>query len=290
MQPIINLFTLTILTLLFGCGQSTYQDREMQAVNDSLQNNGLKKELTKEERKKLIEEENKIDSLRLDVALKDAFKTAEAAFKVENFTKQYEFQPDDSSYAIHIEILIGKLLNDNRKYFLLRRHVPWATYIDLYKIIDDKTEKVIAREQGGMTYVRDTIFDVNGDGHNDFLVHWYPSSGCCRRDVYNVYLNLPDKEKFTDDYEFMNPTFSAKEGIIRGIEYGHPGDVGLYKYKWNGLQVDTMEYIYPDARHQGQFIKTKRSAYQSTGKDGIVLKAVPEEYHNIASYEWFADF
>ena len=27
-----------------------------------------------------------------------------------------------------------------------------------------------------MTYIRDTIFDVNGDGYKDFLVHWYPNS------------------------------------------------------------------------------------------------------------------
>jgi hypothetical protein len=290
MKPLINIFTLTILTLLLGCGSPTRQDQEVQAVNDSLQNNGIKKELTQEERSKQTAERNRLDSLRLDLALKDAFNIAKPAFTMENFTKQYEFQPGDSSYAIHVDILIGKLFSDDRKYFLLRRHVPWATYLDLYKITNDKTEKLITREQGGMTYMGDTIFDVNGDGHKDFLVHWYPSSGCCKRDIYNVYLSLPDKEKFTNDYEFMNPTFSAKEGIIRGIEYGHPGEVGLYKYKWNALQVDTIEFIYPDVHHQGQFIKTQKRAYKPTGREGAVLKAVPEEYLNIESYTWFADF
>jgi len=180
MKPTINRFTLTILILLFGCGLPSHQNREVQAVNDSLQKNGIKKELAKEERKKQIEEENRMDSVRLDVALKDAFNIAKDAFRTENFTKQYELQPDDSSYAIHIDMLIDQLLSDNRKYFLLRRHVPWATYIDLYRIVDDKTEKLITREQGGMTYIRDTLVDVNGDGHKDFLVHWYPASGCCR--------------------------------------------------------------------------------------------------------------
>jgi hypothetical protein len=116
------------------------------------------------------------------------------------------------------------------------------------------------------------------------------SSGCCRRDVYNVYLNQPDKGNFTQDYEFINPTFSAKEKIIRGVEYGNPGEVGLYKYKWNGLQVDTIEFIYPDANNKGQFIKTKKGAYRPTGKEGVVLKTVPKEYQKIESYEWFADF
>jgi len=290
MKTTTNILTLTILTILLACGQTANQDMKTDAKSDSVQTSDIEKKLTKEERQKQIEEESRIDSLRLDIALKDAFKIAQAAFKTDNYNKQYELQPDDSSYTINIEILIGRLFKDNHKYFLLRRHVPGATYLDLYKIVDDKTEKLIEREQGGMTYIRDTIFDVNGDGHKDFLVHWYPSSGCCRRNVYNVYLNQPDKGKFTQDYEFINATFSAKEKIIRGVEYGHPGEVGLYKYEWNGLQIDTIEFIYPDALVKGQYIKTKKGAYRPTEKEGNVLKTVPKEYHNIESYEWFAEF
>ncbi len=212
------------------------------------------------------------------------------AFRAKSFTKQYEFQPDDSSYTINIEILIGKLFVDNKKYFLLRRHIPDATYLTLYKVNDNKTEKLIERIQDGMTYIRDTIFDVNGDGHKDFLVHWYPSSGCCMRNVYNVYLNQPDNGNFTQDYEFINPTFSSKEKIIRGVRYGHPGEVGLYKYKWNGLQVDTIEFINPDVNTKGQFIKSKIFAYDPTKNDGKVIKTVPKEYHKIDGYDWFAAF
>jgi hypothetical protein len=290
MKKTTNILTFIFLTILLGCGQTASQKEKSIIQNDSVQTNEPKKEHTKEEKQKQIEKENRIDSLRLDIALKDAFKIAQPAFKTSNFTKQYELQPDDSSYTINIEILIGRLFKDNQKYFLLRRHNSGATYLDLYKVKGNKAEKLIEREQDGMTYIRDTIFDVNGDGHKDFLVHWYPSSGCCRRNVYNVYLNQPDKGNFTHDYEFINPTFSAKEKIIRGIEYGHPGEVGLYKYKWNGLQVDTIEFIYPDALVKKQFIKTKKGAYRPNKKDGIVLKTVPKEYQNIESYEWFADF
>lgn len=290
MKTTTNILILVIMSFLLACGQTANQDKESNIQIDSIKSIDTEKQLTKEERQKQIEEENRIDSLRLDIALKDAFKISQTEFKSENFTKQYELQPDDSSYTIHIEIEIGRLFKDQHKYFLLRRHVPWATYLNLYKINGDKTENLIEREQGGMTYIRDTIFDANGDGHKDFLVHWYPSSGCCRRNVYNVYLNQPDKGNFTQDYEFINPTFSAKEKIIRGVEYGHPGEVGIYKYKWNGLQVDTIEFIYPDANNNGQFIKTKKSAYRPTEKEGLVLKAVPKEYQKIESYEWFADF
>lgn len=290
MNAITNILTLLTAIFLLACGKTANQEERMHIEVDSIQTIHIEKQLTKEERQKRKEEEYRIDSLRLDAALKDALKVVQTAFRTKEFTKQYEFQADDSSYAISIEIVMGRLFKNGQKYFLLRRHVPWATYLDLYKIKDEKAEKLIEREQRGMTYVRDTIFDVNGDEHNDFLVHWYPSSGCCRRNVYNVYLNQPDKGNFTLDYEFINPTFSAKEKIIRGVEYGHPGEVGLYKYKWNELQVDTIEFIYPDVNNKGQYIKTKTSTYKPTEKEGVVLNAVPKEYQKIQSYEWFTEF
>lgn len=222
-----NILTLTILIISLSCRQTSTPDKETQTKDDSLQSSTAVKNLTNEERQMQFEEYNRIDSLNLDIALKHAFKIAKPAFKKNNFKKQLELQPDDSSSVIGIFIEIGQLFKDNQKYFLLRRHLPSATYLDLYKIKGDKSEKLIEREQEGMTYIRDTIFDVNGDGHKDFLVHWYPSSGCCRRNVYNVYLNQPSKENFTSDYQFINPTFSAKEKIIRGVQYGHPGEVGL---------------------------------------------------------------
>jgi hypothetical protein len=290
MKTKMNILTLLFIFFLLGCRQSSNQGMIFHIKNDSLQSIETRKELTREERQNQIDEENRIDSMRLDKALKDAFTIAKTAFNSDKFSKKYEFLPDDSSYVINIDILIGRLFSDNQKYFLLRRHVPWSTYIVLYKLINDTAKKQIEREQDGMSYIRDTIFDVNGDGHKDFLVHWYPNSGCCRRNMYNVYINQPDKGEFTKDYEFINPTFSAEEKIIRGVEYGHPGEVGLYKYKWNGLQVDTIEFIYPDVNKMGYYIKTKKEEYRPTEKEGIVLKAVPNEYLNIESYEWFSDY
>jgi hypothetical protein len=141
-----------------------------------------------------------------------------------------------------------------------------------------------------MTYIKDTIFDVNGDNYKDFIVNWYPSSGCCRRDIYNVYLYIPNKKTFSIDYEFINPTFSAKEKIIRGVGYGHPGEVELYKYKWNGFRVDTIEFIYPDIKTKGQFIRTKTKRDSSNSNEGEILNLLPIEYQNINSVDWFKKY
>jgi len=287
-----NKIVLAIAIMIFplACGRIVQQEKKVKETNDSTQYESNLTVSTAKKENNPQEYDYTIDSLRLDFAFKDAFKTAEKRFNDADFKKEYEIQPDDSSYSIHVEIQIADLFTDGQKYFLLRRQVPWATYIDIYKIVNSKPEKTISREQGVMSYIRDTIFDVNGDGYNDFLVHWYPSSGCCRRNVYNVYLNQQDKGTFTRDYEFINPTFSPGERIIRGVEYGHPGEVGLYKYRWNGLNVDTIEFIYPDVKVKGQYIKTKRPEYRPTEDEGVILDSVPEEYHNIESYEWFTDF
>ena len=282
-MKIVNLLAMLILMIFTACRQSENRAKV----------NIQKTEETNNEHKGLLTaaaEENRIDSLRFEMALQDAFKIAKPAFKSDRFKKEYELQPDDSSFSIKMELLVDHLFDDDKKYFLIRRHAPWGplvTYINLYEIIDGKTKKIIEREQYG--YIRDTIFDVNGDNYKDFLVHWYPVVGCCRRNIYNVYLNQPEKGKFTTDYEFINPTFSAKEKIIRGIEYGHPGEAELYKYKWNGLKVDTIEFIYPDFETKNRFIKTKRNTSRFD-KEGIVLKAVPKEYHSIESYDWFLGF
>jgi hypothetical protein len=61
---------------------------------------------------------------------------------------------------------------------------PWATYLDLYKVQDNDAKKLIYREQDGMTYIRDTIFEVNGS-YSDVVSVVYESDG---RDV-KIYPN-----------------------------------------------------------------------------------------------------
>lgn len=237
-----------------------------------------------------IDSINQINSLLLENILKDALVLANEVLYKNHYSTEYDIQNNDSSIVVTVNITIGHLFSQKQRHLLIRRITLWCEYIDLYFITDDVLKSVIYREQYGMTYINDTIRDINGDGINDFVVHWYPSSGCCRQDVYSVYLNQPDKGIFSKEYRFINPTFSPKEKIVRGVEYGYPGEAGLYKYKWDGLNLAPIEFIYPDVNNKGQFIRTKTSAYRPTEKEGEMLNAVPEEYHKIEGYDWFADF
>ncbi|WP_207532971.1 hypothetical protein [Desertivirga arenae] len=239
-----------------------------------------------------FDQQNYADSIRLRELLDSALTLAGGYIHLNEFIKKYEVTPDDSSQNFEITIRFGSLFSKNKKHLLIRRRSTSSTYMDLYILKADKFESVLSREQESMSYLRDTIRDVNGDGLKDFLVHWYPSSGCCRRNVYNVYLLRPDNRTFTKDYEFINPTFFPKEGIIRGVGYGHPGEVELYKCKWRGLKVDTIEFIYPDRTDtiSRRYFKTKKYRHSSDEITKTIIADVPIEYHRIEDYEWFNDY
>ncbi|MCD8044658.1 MAG: hypothetical protein LUH10_16615 [Tannerellaceae bacterium] len=190
-----------------------------------------------------------------------------------------------------VEIDLQYHFTDKKPHLLIRRLTPQDVYIDIYAKNDDAFQRVLSHEQWIFTYVNDTIRDINGDNRRDFVVNGYGSSGCCLKAFSDVYLFNDDETTFTDGFEFINPTFSPAEHIIRGVCYGHPGETELYKYKWNGMQVDTIEYVFfekdilnPEIR---KVIISNNLPY--SGNQNVLkrLNDVPEEYKEIVGYDWF---
>ncbi|WP_343532255.1 hypothetical protein [Pedobacter sp.] len=233
-----------------------------------------------------------LDSLKLDSVLKEAINTVKPKLQLKSFFRKYEALLDDST-SIGVEIKLGHLFSNKNKHVMICRTNYEYMLFDIYKIVDNKIENVIKfHNSRSPDFANHSVQDVNGDGYKDFVVHWYPSSGCCRRNIYDVYLSINGTGSFTNQYEFINPTFSTKEKVIRGVLYGHPGEVGLYKYKWNNLKVDTIEFIYPDQSDttKRHYIKTYKRLYSSKNVKKEKLKFLPKEYRNIESFEWFNDY
>jgi hypothetical protein len=291
MQKIILIFA---FLFLFGC-KDTVKQKQTAVVIDTaynhLANRDTLTDKNRELQQKASDEQEKSDSLRLLKALTSALLYAEQNKNKKSFLHEFELLPDDTSFNVTAQLVFGNLFENDRKHLLIRRIVPWGAVLNVYLLQNSSFKPLVERAQFGMTYVNDTLRDANGDKYNDFLVHWYPSSGCCLADVYNVYLYQPQTGRFTTDYEFINPTFSPDEKVIRGLEYGHPGEAGLYKYKWNGLRVDTIEFMYPYFNQKGKFIKTKRRAFKPNEKQGTVVNSLPNEYKKMDSIavSWFLD-
>jgi hypothetical protein len=245
-----------------------------------------KREKERIEKRRKIEEEDRFDSIRLSKVLDKALIIASRNIDLKSFTLEFDSELD-SNFIVTTTMKMDTLFSTKYKYLIIHRNSPSLINIDVYIKRDNKFEKVITHEESNLTYVNDTIQDVNGDGQKDFLVNWYGNNGCCLKNFYIVYLLHADNGTFSQNYEFINPTFSAKEKVIIGVRYGQPGETELYKFKWNGLKVDTVEYIYPDIRRKGHYLKSDRLPYASKSAKETILKDVPTEYKNIYGYNWF---
>lgn len=289
MKTTLHILAFGLLGAFFSCEQANEKNKIVVDTSDTVQSSRDKKEKERLMKRGEIEEQDYADSISLDKVLQDALKIANQNINKDRFIDKYVVSPD--SIPVNVEINLDYHFTKVNPHLIIRRSEPGAVYIDIFSKDDNKYEKVVSHEQWTMTYVNDTIRDINGDGLSDFMVNWYGSSGCCLKAFSNIYLLRPDKKSFSDNFEFINPTFSPKEKIIRGVCYGHPGETELYKYKWNGEQIDTLEYVSYEKNDKG--VKTRKiiistdRAYADGFKISKILNSVPTEYRKIEGYDWF---
>lgn len=258
---------LVFLAVIFACQQDISNPSNRKSNVDSTNVSASKIQVSSSGNGEVL------DSLKAERLLKMALITAK-----ENSSKEKFLYENDS-----LKISIGAFFTKSKKHLLIRTTANWYVRLYIYDITDD-FQKMLYIQEPVLDYLGDTLLDVNGDGHKDLLYHWYPPSGCCLRHKYYVYLYKPKENIFTDHYTFINPTFHTKEKTIRGISYGHPGQVSLYKYRWNNYQVDTIEYIFPNPDSRNFYIRKKHYNFKEKGQK---LKAVPKEYLEIKDYDRF---
>lgn len=188
---------------------------------------------------------------------------------------------------VNSELHFGNFLTPNHKHLLMRRFYEDECYIDLFLFENYKFTNLISHVQTDHSYDKDTIYDVNGDELNDLVIFWHPSASCCPANIKSVYLAQKNEQAFEKEIEFVNPTFSFREKIIRGVEYGQPKEIGLYKFKWVKNQVDTLEYIFHSRDKNDGFIKINYSNVKNQESDTTYLSKLPNEYKNINEIDWF---
>ncbi|HEY4287799.1 MAG TPA: hypothetical protein VGN00_11925 [Puia sp.] len=223
----------------------------------------------------------------LDMAMTMAYKKG----KKSRYTDSTETVIEEDKYIVQTTINQDYYFSKAIQHLIVRRTSPTSIYIDIFIKKRKKFERVVSYYQSTMAYINDTVYDVNGDGRKDFVVNWYGTNGCCLKAFSNVFLLRADKASFSDDFELINPTFSPKEGIVRGVCYGHPGDTELYKYKWQGERLDTLEYISYEKdkkdKKTGRLVISNNLPYSNSFKVLNVVKSMPREYKKVIDYNWF---
>jgi hypothetical protein len=224
------------------------------------------------------------DSIRLNEVLRGAMDSIAVKGMGERDSARYDVELD--SVLVGVEIGSGNYFKGPFPYRLIRLSSPGSVRIHIYAKSSDTWDQILSHNQWGLEYVNDTIMDVNGDGRKDFVVEWYGTSGCCLKGFSKVYLLRDDMKSFSDQFEFINPTFSPKEHIVRGVNYGHAGYTDMYKYKWTGERVDTIEYV--SYQLDNNLNKTGKVELRDADFRVIrVLPSVPKEYRKIDGYDWF---
>lgn len=222
----------------------------------------------------------------LDYALADAIETAKKQATV-IFSKSYKIaSPNEITISINQDYFFSK----DTPHLIIKRDDAGTHYVDILLKKGGEYESLLSHEEWILTHTNDTILDVNGDGYKDFVVNGYGASGCCLKAYSNVFLLRPKNMSFSEEYFFLNPTFSPEEGVVRGVCYGHPGETEMYKCKWIRGGLDRLEYVsYEKDKSSGE--KTGYILITSPKNGEVVvtkwLKEVPSEYTNIFGYEWF---
>jgi hypothetical protein len=274
-------------TMFFSCGKPS-QKQSHEDLKNAYQSEFKKKESERISKRKLLDEQENADKIRLDRHLQDALNIANQNFDKNIFLKKYSIVNDDSE--VIVEINMGHHFTQWVPHLIIRITDPstMEMYIDVFYKGTSHFEKAISHRQWNLTYENDEIKDVNGDGLDDFVVNWYGASGCCLKAFSNVYLIRNNQKTFSKNFEFINPTFSPKEKLIRGVEYGHPGQTEMYKFQWVGEKIDTIEYIAFETKKEDSSIKTgKIQILNSKFKTVKVLDEIPSEYHEIFGFDWF---
>jgi len=197
----------------------------------------------------------------------------------------YEFE----RFSVKASMAFGHLFEAGKFHLHVRSSAEAGNVLDNVYLLENNSFKLISTDTiAYLEFTSDSIGDVNGDKLRDYMVVTYSSSGCCLRYVYNVRTYDASTGGFSHLYNFYNPDFFPEEKVVRGVGYGHPGEVELYKFKWNDTVLETIERIYRDPENNKQFIRMRgEDGGEPSSRNGEVLKAVPKEYLNIDGYDWF---
>lgn len=287
-KQIIVLFVLG--TVLFSC--STPETNSENNKSEILIEPSNDEELSREDKRKQIEEENRLDSLRLVNVLNQALSKIKSKSFNSSFKQSYQAFPD-SIYNVDVKIDYDYHFSNKIRHLIIHRFSPGSAQIDIYSRTDKGLEKILSHDQWALEYTGDTIVDINGDGNKDFVVNWYGSTGCCLKAHAEVYLIRPELDSFSKAAHFINPTFSANEKVIRGVCYGHPGETELYKYKWSGERIDTLEYVAYEldekGKRTGKVIISNQYPFHDKYRIIRTVNNVPTEYKGIEGYDWFTN-
>lgn len=293
-------FSLILMLLLFSCEKKVEKQKTPITEKDSAQivvEQAVKyyKPLSKEEEKKRSERRQvqaDWDSLQRIKMIDEALQLAIKNSRKRKYALQYEYITD-SMYGVKIKLESGYVFSNKNRHVMVRSDFNGTMYFDVFLAKGKKFSKLFSYDLNSLAHTNDTILDINGDGVKDLSIESYSLCGSFLKGFTDVFLLKQDQKDFTEGFGFLNATFSPKEHIVRGVGYGPPGEADLYKYRWNGVSIDTVEFVSNERNSKkettGRILITNKQSFKKDTKVLRRLNSVPKEYRKIKDFDWFAD-
>ncbi|TWR29694.1 hypothetical protein FPZ43_07480 [Mucilaginibacter pallidiroseus] len=180
-----------------GCNQPNKKAISKKAI-------GNKTDSLRAIKRREIEKKWLADSLKNEKVVTDVIAFIKTR-QIKSFDKIIRIWKDTSISAY---VKVGHLFSKKLKHIFIRTHAGWKLTIYVYRL--DNLKREITDDWSDLTYIGDEIKDINGDGLKDLSINWYPSSGCCARNNFHIYL-YTESDKFTKYFDFINPTFYPNE-------------------------------------------------------------------------------
>ncbi len=283
-----SLALILVVLSFFGCDEEKSNFQIIYPMESSDEKSLEPKDTLKNQKENINELAEPNDSLDLLEVIGIARERIRSHQGIGNLKESFKLVPSQYAPDYFVEIEMGKLFESNSIHALVKIDMPGADYIFIYRKINKQLRLEFEDTVEYASFVNDTIFDVNRDGSKDYIIQTYPPSGCCLADGFHVSLRNSKSQLFEPSKMFLNATFDTKNRIVRGFDYDHPGEVELYKYRWRGMSLDTIEYIMHHPDKKGYYLQSKTPNNYRQGKaTGRVLTKLPKEYHEIKGIGWF---
>lgn len=241
-----------------------------------------------------VKEKEVHDSIILDREMDMVLKYANAHPDVNGYDRWIDTSvTHDPAHQAHYRF--GNLFSNDRKHLLVLRYNGTSfdtdVYLDLLLMEKGRFRKLISDTllYGGY---RDTLRDLNGDGYADLVLATYSSAGCCPREDETGFIYLPATGRFSVE-SFFNPEYFPAEKLVYEMDYGHPGEVALLKYRWTGTQRELVETIAPTM--EGDHVFKIRKPYTFTRilypkQTKQVITNVPPDFKRLGDFEYFISY
>ena len=165
--------------------------------------------------------------------------------------KKNKIYPPNKIFSYNNILSYGNIFNNNQNYLIINKDVDKEKTYYVYKN-DSLNELFRYSVSGGARFLSDTIYDVNKDSYLDLLV----KSRFRSNTISDFYIQTKDS-KFNVPLKTYNTTLKGNE-LLGCLRFNSP-IVKFYKFKWNGISLDTIKWVaYDSSKEQKKYFVSKK--------------------------------